>query len=175
MAGASEKDNLRFDLRTAPGPESIADPRARLGWDNPAVAIYDSHSAIVYALMIRMVEDPVVAGEILKDSFLAIIQDPDAPVPSAARFLSHARRLARLWRERNPRRLPAGGAQRGIDIHSRPEAAALEMAYFDCLTIEQIAEQQKVAPAIARQRLITGMRRLRNVKSGAQPLHKASR
>lgn len=130
-----------------------------------AAALYESHAPIVYGLLLRMVTDPSVAGELLKATFVSIVQDLGAIAPSPAAILSKAHRLAREWQMNHPRRSNIVESRTGIDARTRPEAAALEMAYFDGMTIEEIAQRESVQPAQVRRWLISGVRRLRNVTS----------
>nr|WP_042182600.1 sigma factor-like helix-turn-helix DNA-binding protein [Kibdelosporangium sp. MJ126-NF4]CEL15098.1 RNA polymerase sigma-70 factor [Kibdelosporangium sp. MJ126-NF4]CTQ93308.1 RNA polymerase sigma-70 factor [Kibdelosporangium sp. MJ126-NF4] len=146
-----------------------ADIRQRLAYgDHNALAeVYDSHGATVYAVALSVTGDPAVAEDITVDTFLSLWSRPLAYDPAQARLYCWmamlAHRHAVEWLRHNST-VPdhRNGANRPVAMAVLPELTrqAIDLAYFNGRTYQQIAIELGIPAGTAKARLRAGLREL---------------
>ncbi|ALG13954.1 RNA polymerase sigma factor [Kibdelosporangium phytohabitans] len=145
------------------------DIRQRLvyGDHNALAEVYDSHGATVYAVALCVTGDAAVASEITVNAFVRLWDRPltfDLSQASLQCWLAMtAHRLAVQWLRQND---PAPGervaAERPVALAALPDLTrqAIELAYFDGRTYQQIAVELGIPAGTAKARLRAGLREL---------------
>ncbi|ONI73267.1 hypothetical protein ALI144C_45985 [Actinosynnema sp. ALI-1.44] len=145
------------------------DSRQRLVYgDHSALAeVYESYGASVYAVALCVTGDTAVASDITVDAFVRLWDRPLAYDPSQASLkcwlamLAH--RLAVDWlRENNIAPGDRVTADRPVALAALPDLTrqAVELAYFDGRTYQQIAIELGIPAGTAKARLRAGLREL---------------
>lgn len=145
------------------------DIRQRLVYgDHEALAdVYDAHGSSVYAVALCVTGDPAVAGDITVDAFASLWDRPLAYDPGQASLrcwmalLAH--RHAVEWLRQN-NNVPGQRATcpRPVALATLPDLTrqAIELAYFDGRTYQQIAIELGIPAGTAKARLRAGLREL---------------
>lgn len=154
-------------------------------------AFYDRHAADILGHLCRLVSNRTEAEDILQEAFCQVWKQADRfdvkrGSPKAWLYLiARSRALDRLRRKRTPIPLDAIGDRPSLtapDLISQNEIAsllsgalaelppeqaqALQLAFYQGLTHEQIAEHQGVPLGTAKTRIRLGMNRLRDRLAG---------
>jgi RNA polymerase sigma-70 factor, ECF subfamily len=175
------------DTNAAPSDVSLitamrsADPSAM-------AALYDRYSSIVYAVALRVLQDTGAAEDVLQDIFMQLWRNPglfDASRGNMAAWLAvitRHRAIDALRRRRPENDIAdivvsvetdfAGEADRSramdrvrgaLQTMPVPQRSALEMAYFEGLTHNEIAEKTGEPLGTIKTRIRTGLLSLRRV------------
>lgn len=153
--------------------------------------LYDRHSGVLYATILRVMGDPSEAQDVLHDAFLQIYRKAAAYNPAEGRavgwLLTVAKNLA-IDRVRNAsrrRELLAGPGRpeeavvsgdavvqkqdeaqhlaQAVAVLPAPQREALELAYFGGYTQEEIAERLNQPLGTIKARIRRGLLKLRSV------------
>ena len=151
-------------------------------------ALYDRYSSIVYAVALRVLQDTGAAEDVLQDIFMQLWRNPglfDANRGNMAAWLAvitRHRAIDALRRRRPENDIAdvvlsvetdfAGEADRSramdrvrgaLQTMPVPQRSALEMAYFEGLTHNEIAEKTGEPLGTIKTRIRTGLLSLRKV------------
>jgi RNA polymerase sigma-70 factor (ECF subfamily) len=151
-------------------------------------ALYDRYSSIVYAVALRVLQDTGAAEDVLQDIFMQLWRNPglfDASRGNMAAWLAvitRHRAIDALRRRRPENDIAdvvvsvetdfAGDADRSramdrvrgaLQTMPTPQRSALEMAYFEGLTHNEIAEKTGEPLGTIKTRIRTGLLSLRKV------------
>ena len=151
-------------------------------------ALYDRYSSIVYAVALRVLQDTGAAEDVLQDIFMQLWRNPglfDASRGNMAAWLAvitRHRAIDALRRRRTENDIAdvvvsvetdfAGDADRSramdrvrgaLQTMPTPQRSALEMAYFEGLTHNEIAEKTGEPLGTIKTRIRTGLLSLRKV------------
>ena len=151
-------------------------------------ALYDRYSSIVYAVALRVLQDTGAAEDVLQDIFMQLWRNPglfDASSGNMAAWLAvitRHRAIDALRRRRPENDIAdvvvsvetdfAGDADRSramdrvrgaLQTMPTPQRSALEMAYFEGLTHNEIAEKTGEPLGTIKTRIRTGLLSLRKV------------
>lgn len=149
------------------------------------MALYEQYSRIVYSVAIYVLQDPQHAEEITQDVFMTVWQKAamfDMERGTAKSWLTqiarnlaidHLRRQRRRGAESHPLELaevlPAPGTIHNDDQHElfghlqklpAEQRQAIEMAYFQGYTHQEIAERLKLPLGTVKSRILLGLRKL---------------
>lgn len=153
--------------------------------------LYDRHSGVLYATILRVMGDPSEAQDVLHDAFLQIHRKAGAYDPTAGRpvgwLVTVAKNLAidRVRNAKRRRELLAGpgrpeepAVSGEAQVHKQDEAKhlvhavaalpppqrqALELAYFGGYTQEEISERLQEPLGTIKARIRRGLMKLRSV------------
>ncbi|CAM3645681.1 RNA polymerase sigma factor [Kibdelosporangium persicum] len=144
------------------------DLRQRLvyGDQDALTEVYDLHSATVYAVALSVTGDSSVAEDITVDAFVSLWNRPLAYDPAQASLrcwlavLAH--RLAVQWLRHNNIPSQRVEVERPVALASLPDLTrqALELAYYQGRTYQQIAIELGIPAGTAKSRLRAGLREL---------------
>ncbi len=114
--------------------------------------LYDRHAARLYAIALRITNDPDAAADALEAAFVALSQNDD--VRDAATYLIHATRDFALARQTQP--APAAVVPKEADPRT-----IVEDAWYNGLNVADLATRYGIAEERARGLLCEGMAQLR--------------
>ena len=175
------------DTNAAPSDVSLI-MAIRSADQSAMAALYDRYSSIVYAVALRVLQDTGAAEDVLQDIFMQLWRNPglfDASRGNMAAWLAvitRHRAIDALRRRRPENDIAdvvvsvetdfAGDADRSramdrvrgaLQTMPTPQRSALEMAYFEGLTHNEIAEKTGEPLGTIKTRLRTGLLSLRKV------------
>lgn len=160
--------------------------RIRAGDQQAMSELYDRYSRVVYAVALRVLQDTAAAEDVLQDIFLQLWRNPDAfdaSRGSLAAWLSviaRHRSIDRLRKRRPELDIEECVIAGGPDLRDETERAlviekirgalaqmdpnqryALELAYFQGLTHNEIAEKTGEPLGTIKTRIRSGLQQLR--------------
>jgi RNA polymerase sigma-70 factor (ECF subfamily) len=175
------------DTNAAPSDVSLI-AAIRSADQSAMAALYDRYSSIVYAVALRVLQDTGAAEDVLQDIFMQLWRNPgsfDASRGNMAAWLAvitRHRAIDALRRRRPENDIAdvvvsvetdfAGAADRtramdrvrgALQTMPVPQRSALEMAYFEGLTHNEIAEKTGEPLGTIKTRIRTGLLSLRKV------------
>ncbi|MGA3104951.1 MAG: sigma-70 family RNA polymerase sigma factor [Terriglobales bacterium] len=175
------------DTNAAPSDVSLI-MAIRSADQSAMAALYDRYSSIVYAVALRVLQDTGAAEDVLQDIFMQLWRNPglfDANRGNMAAWLAvitRHRAIDALRRRRPENDIAdvvlsvetdfAGEADRSramdrvrgaLQTMPVPQRSALEMAYFEGLTHNEIAEKTGEPLGTIKTRIRTGLLSLRKV------------
>lgn len=175
------------DTNAAPSDVSLI-MAIRSADQSAMAALYDRYSSIVYAVALRVLQDTGAAEDVLQDIFMQLWRNPglfDASRGNMAAWLAvitRHRAIDALRRRRPENDIAdvvvsvetdfAGDADRSramdrvrgaLQTMPTPQRSALEMAYFEGLTHNEIAEKTGEPLGTIKTRIRTGLLSLRKV------------
>lgn len=175
------------DFNAAPSDVSLI-TAMRSADQSAMAALYDRYSSIVYAVALRVLQDTGAAEDVLQDIFMQLWRNPglfDASRGNMAAWLAviaRHRAIDALRRRRPENDIAdivvsvetdfAGEADRSramdrvrgaLQTMPVPQRSALEMAYFEGLTHNEIAEKTGEPLGTIKTRIRTGLLSLRRV------------
>lgn len=180
----SAPDHLDLLLRVAAGDQDAF------------ATLYDAVAPRVHGLARRVVRDPALAQEVTQEVFLQVWREADRFDPARGSALAwlltltHRRAVDRVRAEQAQsdrlrryesrstatpydttaeeatQRLEAGRVRRALDEVGEPHRSALELAYLEGLTHQEVAERTGVPLGTAKTRIRDGLRKLRHAMTG---------
>ncbi|GGK69550.1 ECF RNA polymerase sigma factor SigK [Ornithinimicrobium pekingense] len=160
--------------------------------------LYDAIAPRVHGLARRVVRDPAMAEEVTQEVFLQVWREARRFDPSRGSALSwlltltHRRAVDRVraeqaqsdrlhryesrssttpydtTAEQATQRLEAGRVRRALDGVGEPHRSALELAYLEGLTHQEVAERTGVPLGTAKTRIRDGLGKLRHAMTGGE-------
>ena len=170
--------------------------RAAAGDQDAFASLYDAVAPRLHGLARRVVRDPALAEEVIQEAFLQVWREASRFDPSRGSALAwmltltHRRAVDRVRAEQAQsdrlhryesrsattpydttveqatRRLDAGRVRRALDDVGEPHRSALELAYLEGLTHQEVAERTGVPLGTAKTRIRDGLRKLRHAMTG---------
>lgn len=150
--------------------------------------LYEQYGRIVYSVAMYVLQDPQHAEEVTQDVFMTVWQKArmfDLKRGTAKSWLTqiarnlaidHLRRQRRRGQESHPlelaEMLPAPGTIRNDDQHElfghlqklpTEQRQAIEMAYYQGYTHQEIAERLKLPLGTVKSRILLGLRKLQGL------------
>lgn len=172
--------------------------RTAAGDQEAFASLYDAVAPRVHGLARRVVRDPALAEEVTQEVFLQVWREAarfDPARGSALAWLltlTHRRAVDRVraeqaqsdrlhryesrssttpydvTAERATERLEAVRVRRALDDVGEPHRSALELAYLEGLTHQEVAERTGVPLGTAKTRIRDGLRKLRHTMTGGE-------
>lgn len=172
--------------------------RAAAGDQEAFASLYDAVAPRVHGLARRVVRDAAVAEEVTQEVFLQVWREASRFDPARGSALAwlltltHRRAVDRVraeqaqsdrlhryesrssttpydvTAERATERLEAVRVRRALDDVGEPHRSALELAYLEGLTHQEVAERTGVPLGTAKTRIRDGLRKLRHTMTGGE-------
>jgi DNA-directed RNA polymerase specialized sigma24 family protein len=118
----------------------------------PLGEIYDRHASCLYAIALRITGDRDAAADALESAFVSLSKHGDVGDPVA--YLIHATRDSALARQTRP-------ASATVVVPEPSPRSMVEAAWYDGMTVSDLATRYGISEAKARGMLCDGMAELR--------------
>ncbi|HEV7425103.1 MAG TPA: hypothetical protein VGQ46_01960 [Thermoanaerobaculia bacterium] len=114
--------------------------------------LYDRHASCLYAIALRISGDRDAAADALESAFVSLSKHADVGDPVS--YLIHATRDCALARQSRPASTP-------VVVPEPSPRSMVEAAWYDGMTVSDLAKRYGISEAKARGMLCDGMAELR--------------